>query len=171
METLKQILTEEQSERVAQKVLKNLTDDIKDKLANEFYTQMNNYLYEHYENFKNGIHAELLAEITEQYVKDPSSYKFKDLRDKLFSENKETVVNSLTDHAIHKSVEKILLGYTHQNHLFSWQWKEGVAKFILDHWHELKDDERINSVHLRQIENLKSQVGYLQEKLSKFTEY
>ena len=165
METLKQIITQEQSEMVAGKIINKTIEDIKDKLSNEFYTQMQDCLYEHYENFKNGIHAELLAEITEEYIKDPASYKFRALRDKIFTEHKDEILNSLTDQSIQNSLEKIILDYTHKNYSFAWQWKEGIAKFILSHWHELKDDERINSVLLRQIENLKSQVDYLNQKI------
>ena len=49
---------------------------------------------------------------------------------------------------------------------FEWRWKDAIVKIIGENWHKFKDDERVNNGLLRQIENLKSQVNSLQQKLN-----
>lgn len=89
METLNKIFTEAQAIEIAEKILLATKVKIKGDIADEFYKEVEGYLYKIYSDTKDRIEKELIAEITEEYVKDPTNYKFKDLRDKLWSEHKD----------------------------------------------------------------------------------
>ena len=84
----------------------------------------------------------------------------------MFAENKEEILKSLTDHAIFETVESILLEYTHKKQMFSWKWNESIAKIILNNWETFKDDERIQMTFGREIDKLKRQIRFLQEKIN-----
>ncbi len=106
------------------------------------------------------------TDITEEFIQNPMQYKFAKLREKLFFENKDLLTKTLTDEAIMLSVENVIENYTHRNYQFDWRWKDAIVKIIGENWHKFKDDERVNNGLLRQIENLKSQVNSLQQKLN-----
>jgi hypothetical protein len=166
MENLNKLFTEQEVEIVSEKILTATKDKIKEQISEAFYKETSDYLYQHYDNFKDGLKSSLIKEITEQYVNEPANYQFRELRNKLFAENKEEILKSLTDHAIFETVESILLEYTHKKQMFSWKWNESIAKIILNNWETFKDDERIQMTFGREIDNLKRQIRFLQEKIN-----
>ena len=166
MKTLNDVFTEKQVEDVSEKILKSTIEKFKSELSDRFYDQMNAFLFEHYDNVSEDIHRKLIDEITEEFVSNPTNYKFLKLRQKLFNENKEMLVKTLTDEAIEKSVNNLIWDYTDHSYSFSWKWKEAMVKIIVENWDKLKDDEIITNQLLRQISQLKSQVSSLQEKLN-----
>jgi hypothetical protein len=170
MKILDSVFTEKQVEEVSDKILKSTVEKFKSELSDNFYNGMSVFLYEHYENISEDIHRKLIDEITEEFVSRPSDYRFYKLRQKLFNENKEILVKELTDEAIQKSVSDVIWEYTDRNYSFSWKWKDAIVKIIIENWHQLKDDERINNGLLRQIEQLRSQVNCLREKFNSLRE-
>jgi len=76
MDTLNKIFTEEQVVEVSGKILKATIEKTKDELGNAFYSEMQNYLYEIYDNISNDIREKLIKEITEEFITDPVNYKF-----------------------------------------------------------------------------------------------
>lgn len=170
MENINKLFTEEQVNEVSQKILKSSISKITEELSNSFYQEMDNYLFEHFENAKQKIENTLISEITEEFIKNPTDYKYAKLREKLFLENKETLIKTLTDEAIFRNVENIMLSYTHKNHDFGWMWKDAIIRIIAENWHTFKDDERVNNRLLRQIENLKLQISNLQQKINELEE-
>lgn len=168
--TLNTLFTEEQVEDVSRKILKRTVDKLTNELSTSFYNEMESFLYEHYQNNYDKIHKKLVEEITEEFIKDPKGYKFAKLREKLFNENKEILIKTLTDEAIEKSVEDVIERYTHRDYTFYWRWKDAIIRIIGDNWHKFKDDERVNSRLLRQIDQLKDQVNKLKEKLQNIPE-
>lgn len=165
METLNKVFTEEQVAEVSDKILKATLGKLTDELNHKFYNEMGNFIYEHYSNASDEIHRQLIKEITEEFVKEPKNYKFAELRKKLFNENKELLVKTLTDEAIEKSVEDVIQNYTHRDYNFHWQWKEAIVRIVLANWNTLKEDERIKNSFGREIDNLKRQIQRLQEQL------
>ena len=87
MENLQKLFTEEQVNNVAEKILAATKDKFFEQLNQSFYKETSDYLYEHYNNFQSGLKNDLIKEITEQFVSDPSNYQFRELRNKLFKEN------------------------------------------------------------------------------------
>lgn len=166
MENLNKVFTEQQVNDISSKVLKTSIAKITDELQGKFSQEMESWIYEHYLNVKNKIEKELIRDITEEFVQDPMQYKFAKLREKLFLENKELLVKTLTDEAIMLSVENVLEKYTHRNHQFDWKWKDAILKFISENWHKFKDDERVNSGLIRDIDMLKSQINILKMKIN-----
>ena len=166
MESLNKIFTEEQVNDASTKILKASITKITDELQGKFSQEMESWIYEHYLNSKSKIESELIREITEEFIQNPIQYKFAKLREKLFLENKDLLTKNLTDEAIMLSVENVIENYTHRNYQFHWRWKDAIVKIIGENWHKFKDDERVNNGLLRQIENLKSQVNSLQQKLN-----
>jgi len=166
METLNKLFTEQDVENVSEKILSSTKQKIKDQIADTFYEEMSDCLFEHYNNFKDGMKADLLKEITDQYVSDPVNYQFREFRNKLFAENKDVILKSLTDQAIFETVESIILEYTHKQQTFGWMWNEAIAKIVLANWGKFKDDERIQMSFGREIDNLKGQIQRLQERLN-----
>ncbi len=166
MESLIKVFTEEQVNDASTKILKASITKITDELQGKFSQEMESWIYEHYLNSKSKIESELIKDITEEFIKNPMQYKFAKLREKLFLENKDLLTKTLTDEAIMLSVENVIENYTHRNYQFDWMWKDAIVKIIGENWHKFKDDERVNNGLLRQIENLKSQVNSLQQKLN-----
>lgn len=166
MKSLNKAFTEEQINDASTKILKASITKITDELQGKFSDEMESWIYEHYLNTKSKIESELIRDITEDFIQNPMQYKFAKLREKLFLENKDLLTKTLTDEAIMLSVEKVIQNYTHKNYLFEWRWKDAIVRIIGENWHKFKDDERINNGLLRQIENLKSQVNSLQQKVN-----
>jgi len=166
METLNEVFTEKQVDEVSDKILKSTIEKIKSELSDKFYNEMGNFIYEHYSNATDTIHEKLIKEITEEFVNEPKNYKFLKLRQKLFNENKELLVNTLTDEAIEKTVETVIWQHTDKSYHFNWKWTDAIVRIVGENWHKFKDDERVNNGLLRQIEQLKSQIIHLQEKLN-----
>jgi hypothetical protein len=166
MESLNKVFTEEQINDASTKILKASITKITDELQGKFSDEMESWIYEHYLNSKSKIENELIREITEEFIQNPMQYKFAKLRKKLFLDNKEVLTKTLTDEAIMLSVENVIEIYTHRNYQFEWRWKDAIVEIIGKNWHKFKDDERVNNGLLRKIENLKSQVNSLQQKLN-----
>jgi len=159
------IYEEKEVEELSEKVLLSIRDKVKEQIGDSVYNELSGYLYEHYQNNKGKIETELIKSITEEYVKDPKQYKFAELREKMFKENKESLTKSLTDEAIQKSVENVIQKYTHGDYSFEWQWKEGIARFILENWDNFKEDKRINEAFGRKLKKQQSEIEWLEKKL------
>lgn len=166
METLNEVFTEKQVDEVSDKILKSTIEKIKSELSDKFYNEMSSFIYEHYNNALDTIHENLIKEITEEFVTEPKNYKFLKLRQKLFNENKEVLTKLLTDEAIERTVETVIFQYTDKGYFFHWEWTDAIVRIIIENWHKFKDDERVNNGLLRQINQLKSQISHLQEKLN-----
>ena len=159
------IYNEEEISKLADTFAKKTTDKLKDDLLGDIYNNVSQYLYEHYDNFKNKIEAELIKSICEEYVKTPAEYKFADLRKKIFNENKEELTKILTDEAIEKSVEDVIEKYTHRDYHFNWRWKDAIVRIILENWDKFKDDERIQMQFGRELDNRNYQIEQLKRQL------
>lgn len=166
MENLQKLFTEEQVNNVAEKILAATKDKFFEQLNQSFYKETSDYLYEHYNNFQSGLKNDLIKEITEQFVSDPSNYQFRELRNKLFKENKDEIVTALTDQAIYETLETIILNYSHKDATFSWRWNEGLVNFLLTNFDKFKDNERFNSPLLKEIERLKYTINNMQSKIN-----
>ena len=159
------IMSERQVVDIAEKILAETRDKIKEQVGDKFYDELGGLLYEHYTNHKERVEEELIKEITEQFVKEPNLYKFKDLRRKIWNENKDEIVKTLTDEAIKDSVENVIQQYTHRDYHFDWQWKDNIVKIILENWDKFKDDERIKQAFGRELDNRQSYVESLERQL------
>ena len=162
---MKNIYEEKEIEELSEKVLLSVRDKVKEQIADAVYTNLSSYLYQHYTNNKGKIEQELIDSIAEEYVKNPTDYKFAKLREKMFQENKDLLTKTLTDEAIQKSVEVVIEEYTHRDYHFEWRWKDGIANFILKNWDKFKDDKRINEKFGRELEQGQSTIKRLEEKL------
>jgi len=165
IETIDLIITEKQVEDIAERILAKTRDKIKDQIGDGFYNELRNYCYEHYTNHKDRVEAELIDEITEKFVKEPDLYKFGNLRKKIWYENKDEIVKTLTDEAIKDSVENVIQDYTHRDYHFNWQWKDGIVEIILKNWDKFKDDERIKEAFGRELNKQQSLIDSLKHQL------
>ncbi len=166
MKSFDQVVTEEKMEELAVKIIGNVCDKVKNIIADELYNELARDAYEHYSNFKDRIEWELICDISHQFINDPKRRKYDDLRKKLWEENKEKMVLLLNDAAIFETIKKYMLRYTHKDEYFHWQWLDGIAWFICDHWDKFKDDPRVNDIlngefarNRLEIENLKKQIN------------
>lgn len=162
---MNQLFTEKQVEELGEKVLADVRDKVKEQIGDAIYSHLGSFLYEHYTNMGDKIKGELIKEITEQYIKNPKDYNYKDLRRKIWEENKNEIVKTLTDEAIKDSVENVIMEYTHRDYFFSWQWKDNIVKIILKNWDKFKDDERIKAQFGRELENRQSYINSLEQQL------
>lgn len=170
MEALNKLFTEQQVVELSEKIMSATRDKIKEQIANKFYEETEGWLYEIYQNNKGKISDELIAEITESYVKDPTQSKFFHLRRKIWEENKAEVLPTLTDEVIASNMEGVLLKHTANEYYFNWQWKDAIVRLIMSNWDNFKDDERIKDQFGREIQRLKDQNTYLQNKLNEIQE-
>lgn len=160
-----ELITEEQTAIIAGKVLAKITDKIKSDIGDAFYQEYSNYLYEHYLNNKDKIDEGLIAEITDKFIKDPAMYKYRELRDKIYHENKTGIDKKITEEVITKGVENVILAHTSDNYFFNWKWKDGIVATILSNWDRFKDDERIKEAFVKKINNLIERINYLENQL------
>lgn len=86
----------------------SLSDRFKDNMSNEFYNQMQSFLYEHYANAENDIQKNLISKISDEFIKNSKDYKFQKLRERLFDENKELLIDLLTEDSLRKYIENII---------------------------------------------------------------
>lgn len=174
MTSFDKIFTEEQVEKMAtsyvDKVIVGLKTKINDIVFEDIYRDLKDYIYQHYTNSKDSIEEELIGQITEQYVKNPSEYKFKNLRRKIWDENKDEIIKTLTDEAIKESVENVIQEYTHRNYHFNWQWKDGIVKIILKNWDSFRNDERIKDGFGRELERKQAEIDFLTRQLQEARE-
>ena len=159
------IYNEEEVSMLVDNFSKKVTEKLKADLLDSLYQDVSNYLYEHYQNFHEKIERDLIKSICGEYTKDPTQYKFADLRKTMFNENKEELTKILTDEAIEKSVEDVIEKYTHRDYHFEWRWKDGISKIILEKWDNFKDDERIKQQFGRELDRRQERINWLENKL------
>lgn len=162
---MEKLFEEKQVEELAEKVLSKVKESIKEDIADRLYIELSSYLYEHYTNINDRIRQDLITQITEEFVKNPSDYKFEKLREKLFQENKDELVGLLTDEQIFKNVEKIVWDYSHKEHTFKWKWEEAISRFIIKHIDDFKDNERIQAMFGKENDRLKQVISALEAKI------
>jgi len=162
------LFNEQQVKELAESVLSNLREKIKDDIAESFYDRISDYLYEHYDNIKDKIENELIKEITEKFIEDPTAYKFSDLRAKLFQENKDKIITVLTDEVIESGMKNILFKRIDKDYYWNWEWKDGIAKMISEHWDLFERDKRINEQIVREIKNRDDSIERLKERLKEY---
>ena len=159
------VYKEEDVIKLADEFAKKSVDKLKGDLVDAFYQDVSNYLHEHYQNNQNRIERQLISSICEEYVKDPKNYKFADLRKKMFLENKEEIVKTLSDEAIASSVENVIEQRISRDYHFEWRWKDGIAKFVVENLEMFKEDKRVQEWITRDIKRRDDRIAWLEEKL------
>lgn len=161
-------IEKDEAKVLAEKVLTELTKKIKADIGDAFYTEMEGYLFEHYENHKEKVENHLIEQITEKYVSEPGKYKFRSLREKIFNENKEVILASITDAVAEEAVTNVMLNHTSKRYYLDWRWQEAVADFINKHPERFVGNERFDQKMLRNIQRQKEQIEYLQNKVAEY---
>jgi len=165
MDSIDLLFTEEKANEISQKVLNSVLASITEKINGEFRNETESFLYENYMNASDKIKGDLIKELADLFVKDPLQYKYKAIRDRIFEENREVIVNQLTEGAIYDMLNNIFWQNTQVTAPFHWKWKEGVVDIILKNWDTLKDDERIINSFGREISTLKRKITQLESQV------
>ena len=162
---MKDIYNEQEIEKLAENFAKKTTDKLKSDLLDDFYQNIQDYLHEHYNNFKDKVEGDLISSICGTYKKDPKDYKFASLRQKMFNENKEELTKILNDEAIEKSVEDVIKQYTSRDYHFNWKWEDGIARIILKHIDKFSSNKRTQQTFKRENDRLKDKIKNLEAKI------
>lgn len=168
MENLKEIFTEQEVIEVSEKILSKTIDRIKNEIEGKFYNEMKDFLYQHYDNISDDVHKKLIQEISDEFISDPNNYKFVSLRRKMFDENKDLMIDILTDEFIKNKMEDVFWQRFNNDNFFKFKWVEGIVKLISENYNEIIKDESINSALLKEIKNLKEKNIYLQNKINEY---
>jgi len=160
-----EIYNKDEVEKLSTEFIESISEKIKNQIVDEAYDTLKSYLYEHYDNNHQKIEGKLIDSISEEYIKNPSEYKFARLRKKMFEENKEEIIKTLSDESIEKQIEDVMMEHTRREYYFNWRWKEGIVKFILNNWGLFKDDDKINEQFGRELERRADRIKYLENKL------
>ena len=139
MEELNKVFTEQQVEEVSEKILKSTIKKVKSELTNNFYNEMNDFIYQHYNNASDKIHERLIEEITDEFIAEPKDYKFLKLRQKLFNENKEVLTTILIDderinNGLLRQIERLKSQISGLNEM------EDYKKLIKNSTHQITDE-------------------------------
>ena len=126
MEELNKVFTEQQVEEVSEKILKSTIKKVKSELTNNFYNEMNDFIYQHYNNASDKIHERLIEEITDEFIAEPKDYKFLKLRQKLFNENKEVLTTIL--------ISELLIDFYKSLDFWSGENKQNLAEFKVNEY-------------------------------------
>lgn len=161
MSLVENLFTKEEVEKVSDRILSLTLDKFKDNMSNEFYNQMQSFLYEHYANAENDIQKNLISKISDEFIKNPKDYKFQKLRERLFDENKELLIDLLTEDSLRKYIENIIWDNIQDNHLFNWKWTEKIVKILSENSDKFENNKSLISEFLKQIEQLNAQISYL----------
>lgn len=167
MESLDTIFPQNKVEEISNEILKKSIKNITDNLSDNFYNTMSMYLYEHYENNKDKIIQQLVNEFSDKFISDPNNYKYRSFRDKLLEEHKDKIIQSLTEPIIISNIEYCLGMLTDPKYVFSFQWNEYIAKFIINNISLFENDNHVQSVMIKSISALKQQIMDLQNQLYK----
>lgn len=165
MNSLDKLFTEEQVVTVSDKILAKVLPDIQKNLTSVFYKELQEYLFEHYENSSDEIKRSLIKDLSDNFVQDPKNYKFKSIRDKLFTENKEVLTKVLTEEFVESAVTSLILFKFSDNNFDGYRWKEGVVTFIKQNWNTFKDDTIIENSLLNVIKQLNYRIESLESAL------
>lgn len=156
---------EKDVEIVAEKVLAKIRDKIKDQIADEFYAEYRVCLEEHYTNHKDKIDERLITEISNQFAKDPKSYKYLEIRKRLYAENKTEIDKLITEDVIKEGMQDALGIYTCGAFHMDWRWKDGIVGLILRNWDNFEDDERIKAAFGNHLEQKQSRIDELENRI------
>jgi len=157
---------EKDVELLAKKTLEKITENVKRDIADKFYNEMSDYLYEHYLNIDDRVKDDLINQISDNFIQNPREYKYKKLRDKIFVDNKEMLISLLTDEAIYNCVEAVILNYSHKSFAFSWQWHDAIAKIIIKNVDSFLEIERIQDMFARELCAKDNMIESLKRRLS-----
>lgn len=130
---------------------------------------MEDCLYNVYETSRDRIEDELIASIVRGFLENPTESKYRNLREKIFSEHKEEIMKTLADSAIEDTIKMMVRERTIRFSSFDWDWKTFLVKFIFENWNVFKDDEIIKEQFGKRIEELEHVIDCLEHKLSKAT--
>ncbi len=170
MTPIESVFKEEDVTNVASKVLKEVTTKISDNISESFHKEMESYLYEIYDNFDRSLKYKLINETADKYISDPNNYKYRAIRDKLFIENRETIIDSIANDLIETKLNAILIHNSNSENWLAWQWKDGIVKFIQNNWVDFEADERINNGLLAQVRNLTEQIQRQREVIAELSD-
>lgn len=162
--TLSSYFPPEKIQEIATEIVQTATSKHEDAVMN-FYNNMENYLYEIYGNFEDSVKTKLAREMAELFIKDPKNYKFRDLREKLFIENKETLTSILIEEEVEKEVERVILKHTHKEAYWPTRWGEHIVKCISEKAQHFADNEIIQNAFLQENNRLKSQIKFLESRI------
>lgn len=163
-------LNEKEISEVAERVLASVRDGIKDQIADAFYLELSNYLHEHYENHKERIQTELIREIQDEFIKNPTLYKYRGLRSKLYEENKIEITNAITEDVIDEGISNTFGMCPYRMFSYDWRRKDGIVKAILANWRKLKEDSDIRSLFVDELNKRQSKIEDLEKKILELQE-
>lgn len=163
---LEEVMSEKQYCEIAENILEKVKKKITDELTENWYREMQNYLYDQYSNVSDDIESKLIDKIAERFVKDKASYKFEDIRKQLFAENKEELIKVLTDDIIKEQLGNMLLGYTNRDYCWNWQWKEAIVNLICEQWSLFEHDKKINEQIVHIIKRKEETIEWYKNKLA-----
>lgn len=170
MENLDKVFIEQDVVDVSNKILSKTIEEIKNELSNSFYDEMGSYLYEQYDNVKDKIKKELIQELADEFVKDPTNYKYSAIRKKLFEENKELLTAAVSKELMEKGISDVVWGYLSEGNMFNWRWAEYVARFIKENIFDLVGNSYVGDKLLLQIRSQQQTINYLNQRVSDLIE-
>ena len=146
-----EIFNEDQVTSIADKVLIQCLDRIKEDFSSTYYNEMRSYLHEHYDNAKNDAEKNLITTLAEEFIADPTHHKYFPIRKALIRDNMDLLIPILTDTLIKDEVSKVVWDHLASGVPFQWRWEEYVLKAITANWEQIKDLPGINKGLLRSI--------------------
>lgn len=167
---LEELMTEEKYVDIAHRVLERVKEKIKSELIDLWYREMENWLYEQYQNVESEIEYKIVDKFSDRFIKEPELYKYEELRTKIFEEHKDKLIPVLTDDFIKANLEKQFLYHTSNKYPYNWQWKDAIAEIIIDNWKLFEKDERINEKIVRELKNRDDLIDSLRKRLTELEE-
>lgn len=92
------------------KVIANLIPELEQvtkAMWNDFYSEIISYSYEHYNNIEDDVKRRLMRDFVNDYAKDPDNGKFKDIRESLWTEHRDEIMESLLKDGIEEELRRV----------------------------------------------------------------
>jgi hypothetical protein len=134
-----------------------------------FNDELEGWVYERAINCEDKVREHYIDLICDKFIKNPSDYDYRGLRDKLFEENQDTISKAVSE----DMTQRFMFSYLWYNVLpdesFRQGYVNGIIRCIKDNWDSFKDSPLIQSSLINENLKLKQEVDSLRDRVGKLT--
>lgn len=161
----KSLIDDKEAEQTANKILNKTFEKAITQLQDDFFTNTQSYLYEIMENNKENIMEEALNLIIgKQWAKYRDKYNMKELRARIYKENKEDINKDITEQVVQNEIKRYFNLFLSDGEKTDWRYKDlenKIIDWIYNNYNQIKIKDKIPEKFIKENERLKKEVERL----------
>ncbi len=161
------LLSESQVAEIAQRVLGKTIEQVKEALDNDFTKEMHSWLFELHMNAESDVLNGLVKKVADGFADNPKDYKYKELRDKIYHENKEAIHEAILESDVDRMIAWRLIHCVKNEGVWRNRFHGAVVRFILENQAEFVESEKIKEAVLSEVNRLKEEIAYLKTEINR----